>query len=209
MLNRLSIRQKLTVMLMLTSCGVLLLAAAAFVTWDFYRFRADMEIDLRTQAQLVLENTNPAVEFNDPDAAGETLEMLEIHPHTQVACLYLQDGTLFAFRSFRQTSDTCPPAPHPGVRMAPNRMFVTEQLSRGRDRAQLMIGVDLDAHRARIRTQATAVAAIVDRRAAALAPAVGVCSGIVAEPIAELAATARSIADRGDYSIRATRVDPR
>ena len=51
MLSRLSIRQKLTVMLMIISCGVLLLAAAAFVAWDFYRYRADMEADLRTQAQ--------------------------------------------------------------------------------------------------------------------------------------------------------------
>ena len=106
MLNRLSIRQKLTVMLMLISCGVLLLAAAAFVTWDFYRFRADMEADLRTQAQLVLENTDAAVEFNDPDAAGEMLEMLEVPPHTQIACLYLPDGTLFAFQAQEDPGDS-------------------------------------------------------------------------------------------------------
>jgi signal transduction histidine kinase/ActR/RegA family two-component response regulator len=205
MLSRLSIRQKLTVMLMLISCGVLLLAAAAFVTWDFYRFRADIEIDLRTQAQLVLENTNPAVEFSDPAAAGETLEMLAIHPHTQIACLYLQDGTLFASRSFRQAVDTCPAATGPGVRMAPNRMFVAEQLSRGRDRAQLMIGVDLDAHSARIRTQATAVAAIVIAGLLLSLLLSSVLQRMIAEPITELAATARSIADRGDYSIRATR----
>ena len=206
MLSRLSIRQKLTVILMLTSCGVLLLAAAAFVTWDFYRFRADMEADLRTQAQLVLENTDAAVEFSDPAAAGEMLEMLEIHPHTQVACLYLPDGTLFAFRSFRQPVDTCPTTPDARLRMAPNRMFVTEQVSRGKDPgAHLEIGVDLDGHRARIRTQATAVAAIVAAGLLLSLLLSSVLQGIVGEPIAELASTARSIADRGDYSIRATR----
>ena len=81
MFQRLSIRQKLTAMLMLTSGTVLGLAAMAFVTWDFYRFRADMQTDLETQAALVLDNTAAAVTFNDPDAAGDTLEMLEIHPH--------------------------------------------------------------------------------------------------------------------------------
>jgi hypothetical protein len=97
MFKRLSIRQKLTAMLMLTSGTVLVLAAVAFVTWDFYRFRADMQADLETQAGLVLDNTAAAVDFHDPDAAGETLEMLEIHPHTQIACLYLSNGELFAF----------------------------------------------------------------------------------------------------------------
>src|SRR5690348_10989528 len=102
MLNRLSIRQKLTAMLMIMSSAMLLLASIAFVTWDFYRFRADMQSDMITQAHLVLDNVAAAITFQDPDAAGETLEMLAIHPHSQLACLYLADGRLFAFRSFRQ-----------------------------------------------------------------------------------------------------------
>src|SRR4029453_19298868 len=89
MFNGLSIRQRLTAMLMLLSGTVLVLAAIAFVTWDFYRFRADMQADLRTQARLVLGNTAAAVTFHDPDAAGETLERLQIHPQMQVACLYV------------------------------------------------------------------------------------------------------------------------
>ena len=40
-----------------------------------------MQADLETQAALVLDNTEAAVTFDDPDAAGETLEILEIHPH--------------------------------------------------------------------------------------------------------------------------------
>jgi len=206
MLSRLSIRQKLTVMLMVISCSVLLLAAAAFVTWDFYRFRADMAADLRTQAQLVLENTTAALEFNDPAAAGEMLERLTIHPHTQLACLYAPDGTLFAYRVSRQPLDTCPSTPGSGVRLASNRMLLTEQLSRSNARgAHLLIGVDLDGHRARMRTQATAVAAIVVAGLLLSLLLSSVLQRLVAEPIAELASTARSIADRGDYSIRATR----
>src|SRR5215213_8270794 len=108
MFSRPSIRQKLTAMLMIASGAVLLLASASFVIWDFYRFRADMSADLVTEAQLVLDNTEAAITFNDPEAAGETLEMLEIHPHTQVACLYLPTGSLFVFRVFRNSPDTCP-----------------------------------------------------------------------------------------------------
>jgi len=203
--SRLSIRQKLTAMLMITSGVVLLLASAAFVIWDFYRFRADMQADLVTEAQLVLDNTEAAITFNDPDAAAETLEMLEIHPHSQLACLYLPSGNVFAWRSFRGPTDTCPATATPGtVQVTGNRMFVTEQRARGRDRgAVLLIGVDLDAHRARIRTQATAVAAILVAGLLVSFLLSTFLRGMVAKPIAGLASTAREIADRGDYSIRA------
>ena len=54
MLNRLSISQKLTAMLMMMSSAVLSLASVAFVTWDFYRFREEMAVDLATQESLRL-----------------------------------------------------------------------------------------------------------------------------------------------------------
>jgi len=203
--SRLSIRQKLTAMLMIASAVVLLLSSAAFVIWDFYRFRADMQADLVTEAQLVLDNTEAAITFNDPDAAAETLEMLEIHPHTQLACLYLPSGRVFAWKSFREPIDICPATVTAGaVQITSNRMFVTEQRSRGRDPgALLLIGVDLNAHRARIRTQATAVAAILVAGLLVSFLLSTFLRGMVAKPIAGLASTAREIADRGDYSIRA------
>jgi signal transduction histidine kinase/ActR/RegA family two-component response regulator len=204
MFKRLSIRQKLTAMLMIASTVVLLLASAAFVIWDFFRFRADMQADLITQAQLVLDNSAAAVTFNDPEAAGETLEMLEIHPHMQVACLYLPNGALFTSRVFRDRSDQCPATVMPGMQVTRSRMLVTEQLSRGRDRgAMMLIGVDLDAHRARIRTQTTAVAAVMVAGLLISFLLSAFLRGMVERPIAGLASTARDIADRGDYSIRA------
>ena len=205
MLKRLSIRQKLTAMLMIASASVLLLAAVAFVVWDFYRFRADMHLDLSTQAQVVLENTAAAITFGDPDAAGETLEMLGLHPHTRLACLYLPAGELFAFRAFGDSPGGCPAPPAPGMQIRDNRMLVSEQLTRGRNPgARLLIATDLDAHRTRIETQASAMAAML---AAGLLIAFllsTLLQSIVARPIAALADTARNIADRGDYTLRAS-----
>src|SRR5690349_13657345 len=145
MLNRLSIRHKLTAMLMIVSSFVLLLASAAFVTGDFYRYRADMQADIATEAQIVLENTTAAVTFSDAEAAGETLDMLSLHPHSQLACLYTPDGRLFASRVFRDRTDACPAAPPaPGMRLDPNRMSVTGQSTRGDNAgARLLVTVDL------------------------------------------------------------------
>jgi len=203
MLKRLSIRQKLTAMLMLASTALLVMAAVAFAVWDFYRFRADQHADLVTQAQIVLENTTAAITFHDPEAAGETLEMLEIHPHTQLACLYLPAGELFAFRVFRDPNDVCPAAASPGMSLAPNRMLVTEE-QRGRNAgARLTVAIDLDAHRARLETQAAAAGILIAAGLLISFLIATLLQSIVARPIAALARTARSIADRGDYSIRA------
>ena len=132
MLNRLSISQKLTAMLMMMSSAVLSLASVAFVTWDFYRFREEMAVDLATQSQLVLENTAAAVTFRDPEAARETLEMLSIDTHVQIACLYLPGGELFAHANFHDvTRDTCPPSVTPHTEFTPTRLQMTQQLSRG------------------------------------------------------------------------------
>lgn len=205
MLNRLSLRQKLTAMLMIMSSAMLLLASIAFVTWDFVRFRADMRSDMVTQAHLVLDNVAAAVTFKDPDAAGETLEMLAISPHRQLTCLYLPDGALFAFRVFRDPSDRCPDRPAPGVVMSPNRMIVTEQLAQGRaGGAMLLIADDLDGHTARLRTQTTAVMAILVAGWMVSFMLSFLLQRMISTPMGRLAATAQDIASRGDYSIRAS-----
>ena len=205
MLDRLSIRQKLTALLMIASGAMLLLAGASFVVWDFYRFRADMRLDLATQAGLVLDNTAAAVTFRDPDAARETLEMLSINPHVQIACLYLPTGRLFTFANFHDLkADSCPDSVSPGAEFTANRLRVTEQLTRGADRgSMLFLASDLDAHRARIRTQATAVAGLLAVGLLVSFLLSSYLQRMVAWPIARLASTAREIGDRGDYSIRA------
>jgi signal transduction histidine kinase/ActR/RegA family two-component response regulator len=206
MLQRVSIRQKLTALLMIMSSAVLLLASAAFVTWDFYRFRAEMEVDIATQAGLVLDNTAAAVTFNDPEAARETLEMLSIDPHIQLACLYLPNGQLFALANFHDPiQDACPASPPSGVRYTSNRLQTTSQLTRGVDPGSILfIASDLDAHTARLQTQATAVLAILVAGLLVSFLLSHLLQRVVSQPIAQLADTARSIADRGDYSIRAS-----
>jgi signal transduction histidine kinase/ActR/RegA family two-component response regulator len=95
---------------------------------------------------------------------------------------------------------------HQGAQFTADRLQVTEQLTRGADRGSLLfLASDLNAHRARIRTQATAVAAILIVGLLLAFLLSQLLQNIIATPIAGLAKTARDIADGGDYSIRATR----
>jgi signal transduction histidine kinase/ActR/RegA family two-component response regulator len=207
MLSRLSIRAKLATLLMIASSVVLVLAAIAYVTWDYFRFRNDMRADLTTQAALVLENTAAALDFNDHRAAEETLSMLSINTHVRLACLYTSRGTLFTEMRFDDPSleGPCPAAVVPGARFTDTRLELVEQLRRGRSvGATVHIRQDLDAATDRLRTQTAAVAVIVVIGLLLSFLLSFLMPGLVSRPIAALASTAREIADRGDYSIRAS-----
>ena len=209
MLSRLSIRGKLAALLMISSSMVLVLASIAYVTWDYFRFRNDMRTDLATQAALVLENTAVALDFNDPGAAQETLSMLSINPHVRLACVYTARGALFTEMRFDDpsTEGPCPVSVAPGAHFTPTRLELTEQLTRGRSvGAAVYIREDLEAAADRLRTQTAAVAAIVIIALLLSFLLSFLLPRIVSRPIASLAATAREIADRGDYSIRATQI---
>jgi signal transduction histidine kinase/ActR/RegA family two-component response regulator len=207
MLSRLSIRAKLATLLMIASSVVLLLASMAYVTWDYIRFRADMRTDLATQAALVLENTAAALDFNDQGAARETLAMLSINPHVRQACLYTARGELFTDMRFDDPSPEgpCPASVQPGARFTSTRLELTEQLDRGRSiGARVYIREDLNAATDRLRTQSAATAIIVLFGLSLSFLLSFLLPRIVSRPIGSLAATAREIADRGDYSIRAS-----
>ena len=207
MLSRLSIRAKLATLLMIASSVVLVLASIAYVTWDYIRFRNDMRTDLATQAALVLENTAAALDFNDHGAARETLSMLSINPHVRLACLYTARGELFTDMRFDEPSfeGACPASVEPGSQFTATRLKLTEQLARGRSvGARVYIQQDLEAATERLRTQSAAVAIIVVTGLLLSFLLSFLLPRIVSRPIASLASTAREIADRGDYSIRAS-----
>jgi signal transduction histidine kinase/ActR/RegA family two-component response regulator len=177
------------------------------VTWDYVRFRNDMRTDLATQAALVLENTAAAVDFNDHGAAQDTLSMLSINPHVRLACLYTARGTLFTETRFDDPSaeGPCPASVTPGARFTPTRLELTEQLTRGRSvGAAVYIREDLAAAADRLQTQTAAVAGIAIIGLLLSFFLSSLLPRIVLRPIASLASTAREIADRGDYSIRAS-----
>ena len=207
MLAGLSIRAKLATLLMIACSVVLVLASIAYVTWDYFRFRNDMRVDLATQAALVLENTAAALDFDDHGAARETLSMLSINPHVRMACLYTARGELFTDMRFDEPSSegSCPASVEPGFQFTPTRLELTEQLERGRSvGARVYIRQDLEAAIDRLYTQGAAVAVIVVTGLLLSFLLSFLLPRIVSRPIASLASTAREIADRGDYSIRAS-----
>ena len=108
LLRRLPIRGKLVAMIMITTTAVLVLASAGYLAWDYYRLRLDLASELGVTARLVLENSGAPINFDDQEAALETLATLASVPRLRTACLYDARGALFASWAQGAAAHGCP-----------------------------------------------------------------------------------------------------
>jgi signal transduction histidine kinase len=205
-LQRAPIRQKLMLITLLTTGGSLLLAGAGLIVFDNSRFRKEMARDLETLADIVGQNSNAAMTFQDSKAAGETLSGLRLRASIAAAALYDKQGGLFA--SWKRD----PGAVLPG-RPGPDRShFEADSLTvfrpvmlKGERIGTVYLRSDLSELNARLWAQALTVGVVfLASGLVTLAFASGL-QRLISRPILDLAVTARAISERRDYSIRAVK----
>ncbi len=83
-----SIKRKLTLIIMLTSSVSLLLACAAFVIYDQIAFRREMVREHSVLAEMIGYNIQSSLLFDDQNDAEETLISLSTDPHIVSSRLY-------------------------------------------------------------------------------------------------------------------------
>jgi signal transduction histidine kinase len=79
------------------------------VTVDIWRYRGTAENDTTALARVIAENSAAAVVFGDAKEAESILATTRVRPSVVRACLYLNDGTLFAGYE-RKPGPSCPNA---------------------------------------------------------------------------------------------------
>lgn len=109
-LRDISIKRKLTVIIMLTSGIALLLSSAAFVTTEIISIRRSMVEDLSTLAKVIGSNSRAALTFDDQKAAEETLAALSAEKNILSAYVFSGDGHVFA-SYFNREQDRKPSSP--------------------------------------------------------------------------------------------------
>ena len=206
-LQNLPIRRKLTAVILLTCAAVLLVACAALATYEVFDFRRAMARDSTVLADILGQNTRAALAFDDDAAARKTLQALQAEPHIVAALIYDQNRAPFAdyvrpgaFAGFSKvTTDD-------GQRFSDGHLFVFQPLiQNGKRIGTIALQIDLEGLYARLRLFAAFSALIL---CISLLVALGISTWLqrpISGPILALAATARSIAERKDYSVRAVR----
>ncbi|KAA0890403.1 ATP-binding protein [Oryzomonas rubra] len=102
-IQNLSIRRKMTVLIMLI-CGIALVAASlAFVIREAHGIRAAEKEDLASLAEIIGTNSAAALMFNDSKAAQETLAALSAKSSIRAA--YVLDGADHVFTSYLSATE--------------------------------------------------------------------------------------------------------
>ena len=109
----LPIKDKLRLIIMLTSTVALLLAGAAFATYELITFRHGMTRELSVLAGMIGRNTRAALAFDDPKFADKLLTGLSGEEQIVSAGIFDRDGNLFA-RYLRSDVGDDWPLPKPG-----------------------------------------------------------------------------------------------
>jgi signal transduction histidine kinase len=206
-LQRAPIRRKLMLIALVTTGGALLLAGAGLIVFDNSRFRQEMARDLETLADIVGQNSNAAMTFQDPKAAGETLSGLHLRAAINAAALYGKQGKLFAFWK-RDPGVELPgrPGPDRSHFEADGSLTVFRPVVLDKERiGTVYLRSDLRELNARLWAQALTVGIVfLASGLVTLALSSGL-QRLISRPILDLASTARAISERRDYSLRAVK----
>ena len=129
-----SVRAKLLLVVVATTLSALLVTAAAMVFHDVRTYQASWVNDLVTQADILGRASTPALAFDDPRVAGETLSLLQARPQITAAAIYTARGAVFAKYPLNQPVDALPKLPEQdGFRIEGGELVVFKRIVDGNE----------------------------------------------------------------------------
>jgi PAS domain S-box-containing protein len=203
------IKRKLMVILMLTSSVVLLLTCAAFFSYELTTFKENAFQSLSTLGDVIASNSTASLAFDNESDATEVLSALKGRPQIIAAALYDSDGKLFARYPAALPADSFPRVPeHDGFRSKGSHLVGYMPVVQGDNNrlGTLLLEANKSAMYNRLKPY-TALAALVMVVSLIVAYLLSAAlQGQISRPILAMAETAKAISQRGDYSVRASKI---
>src|SRR6185369_10564283 len=205
--KNLSIKSKLTWVSMLTSCVALLIACTAFVTYELFRSRQAMVLELSTLADVIGKSSALSLKFDMPIGSENMFSSLGANKQIVAACLYKVDGKIWA-KFPKDRLDASFPA------------RVTEDSHRFENKSLFLFHPVVDPDNSPLGT--VFIQARLDQMYNLLWEYVGIGLGVllaaavvafgissrlqqmISRPILQLSQTARIVSEKRDYSVRAS-----
>jgi signal transduction histidine kinase/ActR/RegA family two-component response regulator len=206
-LQDISIRRKLTLIVMVASTVALLFVSGGFVAYELVTFRGVMTSDLATQAEIVGNQSAAALIYDDPSTAEEILGALRAKKHVMAAGLY-RNGRLFArYARHPGAEDIFPPSPGPdGARFEPNRLVLFREVHlEGESVGVVYLRSDLREMDERLARYGVIILLFLAASLAVTFLLSSFLQRIISRPILQLAGTARAVAVEKNYTVRAAK----
>jgi len=202
----LSLRYKLMAIIILTCVGALLLAGTIFTVWEWSNLRQTLVRDLSSHADILADNCQASVIFDDSVDASNVLQSVGEVPFILAARLYKKDGTLFATyeRPGAATpSPTFEQSPN-GYRFRRDRLILTRAVeSDGETIGTIYLVADLHQMYTRLARGIAVIGGILLIAALAAALVSAKLQRIISSPILYLAGVANFISQEKQYAMRA------
>ncbi|MGH9649998.1 MAG: sensor histidine kinase, partial [Terriglobales bacterium] len=204
-----SIRKKLTWMSMLTSGTALVLACSAFLAYEWAAFRGEILARISTQAQIIGSNSAAALLFHDRPSAEQTLAGLKAEPEIRAAAIYTREGRLFA--SYRRAGIEPEYSPPPAAGLQGDRhsfeggslILFRQIVEQGDAVGTVYINSDLQGMDQRVKRYAAIMLVVLAVSFVAALLISSRLQPLIAQPVLQLAETARVVSQQRNYSVRA------
>jgi methyl-accepting chemotaxis protein len=192
----------------LVSGVALLLACAGFLAYDQITFRQGLIRTLSAQAQIIASNSVSAILFNDPQAASQTLSGLKSSTNIDSAGILTLDRRPFA-QYAKETGEqvlSLPALPNDEIETyrfgSKHVVLIQEVLSEGKPIGFVYLRADLGEISQRLRRYALISFSVLFLSLLAAMLISAKFRKSVAQPIIQLAETARKVSRDKDYSVR-------
>src|SRR5688572_21752755 len=199
------IRRKLSSIALITTGVALLVTIVLFLAGEFLASRRSSLQELRILSEAIASNSSAALAFENPDDARSILAAFRSDPAIVAAALYKADGQLFV-----AYPETVPAGALPAAGVLPGYHFdgatlVAASSVREGDRVlgTLYVRSDMRAIFERLMLYALLAALVTAFAMAAAWIITRRLQRQLSGPILDLAATARLVSDRHDYTVRA------
>ena len=203
----LPIKQQVTLVILLTCSATLLLACGALAAYQVVDFRRALVRDMTVLADVLAKNTRAALAFQDDSAARETMQALQAEPYVTTACLYTHNGRQFAVYIRAGTPFDIPARPAPASYRyeAGSLALFRPVVLNEKDIGTIFVRASLHAIYDRLRLFGGVAALVLVGSVLAAFILSSRLQRPISQPILALAETARDVAARKDYSVRAVR----
>jgi PAS domain S-box-containing protein len=203
----LSIRRKVTGVIMLTSATVLILTAAAFIGYDFVTYRQLMARNLTTTARTIAGQSSAPLAANDKDEATRVLGSLQLDPNVKAGAILDSRGNMFAQYPAHRAVSLPSPVEERGHHFKHGRLLLFEPVVRENSRLGTLY-LETEARPLFERLRLYGGIALLVLLGSALAAWVlsHALEKRITQPIIALANTAAIVSEQRDFSVRAPKL---
>jgi signal transduction histidine kinase len=200
------IRRKLTMIILVTSMTAMLLLGVTFLGYQFFNVRQATVRQLSTLGQMTAANSTAALAFDNPGDEKEILAALKAEPHIVAACVFDRAGNIFSKYPEAISDRALPIKPEAdGYRFENPYIEGYEPVAQGGNGRLGTLYLKFDT--APVMAQWLRTSIGIEAAVMAVVLLIAYLMSIslqkrISHPILALAASAKAVSERGDYSVR-------